>query len=72
MGRRVLRGHIWDYSVCLCPIKGTPDLNELMMALLALINKLDEKIIVHALDLQLNSRLSSVLSFLYFSALINV
>ena len=29
MGRRVLRRHIWGYSVCLCPIKGTPGLNEL-------------------------------------------
>ena len=30
MGRRVLRRHIWGYSVCLCPIKGTPGLNELI------------------------------------------
>ena len=29
MGRRVLRRHIWGYSVCLCPIKGTPGLNKL-------------------------------------------
>ena len=29
MGRRVLRRHIWGYSVCLCPIKGTPGLNEI-------------------------------------------
>ena len=29
MGRHVLRRHIWGYSVCLCPIKGTPGLNEL-------------------------------------------
>ena len=29
MGRRVLRRHIWGYSVCLCSIKGTPGLNEL-------------------------------------------
>ena len=29
MGRRLLRRHIWGYSVCLCPIKGTPGLNEL-------------------------------------------
>ena len=29
MGRRVLRRHIWGYSVCLCPIKGTPGLKEL-------------------------------------------
>ena len=29
MGRRVLRRHIWGYSVCLCPTKGTPGLNEL-------------------------------------------
>ena len=29
MGRRVLRRHIWSYAVCLCPIKGTPGLNEL-------------------------------------------
>ena len=29
MGRRVLRHHIWGYSVCLCPTKGTPGLNEL-------------------------------------------
>ena len=29
MGRRVLRRHTWGYSVCLCPIKGTPGLNEL-------------------------------------------
>ena len=29
MGRRVLRRHIWGYSVCLCPIKRTPVLNEL-------------------------------------------
>ena len=26
MGRRVLRRHIWGYSVCLCPIKGMPGL----------------------------------------------
>ena len=32
MGRRVLRRHIWGYSVCLCPIKGTPGLNELNQA----------------------------------------
>ena len=31
MGRRVLRRHIWGYSVCLCPIKGTPGLNELSL-----------------------------------------
>ena len=31
MGRRVLRRHIWGYSVCLCPIKGTPGLNELII-----------------------------------------
>ena len=30
MGRRVLQHHIWGYAVCLCPIKGTPGLNELM------------------------------------------
>ena len=29
MGRRVLRRHIWGYSVCLCPIKRTSGLNEL-------------------------------------------
>ena len=29
MGRRVLRRHIWGYSVCLFPIKGTPGLYEL-------------------------------------------
>ena len=29
MGRRILRRHIWGYSVCLCPIKGTPGLKEL-------------------------------------------
>ena len=29
MGRRVLRRPIWGYYVCLCPIKGTPGLNEL-------------------------------------------
>ena len=29
MGRRVLRRHIWGYSVCLCPIKGALGLNEL-------------------------------------------
>ena len=23
------RGHIWGYAVCLCPIKGTPGVNEL-------------------------------------------
>ena len=34
MGRRVLRRHIWDYSVCLCPIKGTPGLNELRWQML--------------------------------------
>ena len=28
-GTRVLRRHIWGYSVCLCPIKGTPGLSEL-------------------------------------------
>ena len=28
MGRRILRRLIWGYSVCLCPIKGTPGLNE--------------------------------------------
>ena len=31
MGRRVLLRHIWGYSVCLCPIKGTPGLNELIL-----------------------------------------
>ena len=31
MGRRVLRRHIWGYSVCLCPIKGTPGLNEIIV-----------------------------------------
>ena len=31
MGRRVLRLHIWGYTVCLCPIKGTPGLNELTL-----------------------------------------
>ena len=34
MGRRVLRRHILGYSVCLCPIKGKPDLNELSSACL--------------------------------------
>ena len=29
MGHRILRCHIWGYAVCLCPIKGTPGLNEL-------------------------------------------
>ena len=29
MGRRVLRRHIMGYTVCLCPTKGTPGLNEL-------------------------------------------
>ena len=33
MGRRVLRRLIWDYSVCLCPMKGTPGLNELILVL---------------------------------------
>ena len=33
MGRRVLRRHIWGYSVCLCPIKRTPGLNELIAML---------------------------------------
>ena len=31
MGRRILRRHIWGYSVCLCLMKGTPGLNELIM-----------------------------------------
>ena len=31
MGRRVLRRHIWGYSVCLCPIKGTPGLTHLIV-----------------------------------------
>ena len=31
MGRRVLRRHAWGYSICLCPIKGTTGLNELML-----------------------------------------
>ena len=26
----VLRRHIWGYTVCLCPTKGTPVLNELI------------------------------------------
>ena len=29
MGRRVMRRHIWSYSVCLYPIKGTTGLYEL-------------------------------------------
>ena len=29
MGRHVLRRHIWGYTVCLCPTKGMPGLNEL-------------------------------------------
>ena len=29
MGHRVLRSHIWGYSVCLGPIKRTPGLNEI-------------------------------------------
>ena len=29
MGRRVMRRHIWGYTVCLCLIKRTPGLNEL-------------------------------------------
>ena len=29
MGRRDLRRHFWGNDVCLCPIKGTPGLNEL-------------------------------------------
>ena len=33
MGRRVLRRHILGYPVCLCPIKGTPGLNELKWCL---------------------------------------
>ena len=33
MGRHVLQRHIWGYSVCLCPIKGTPGLNELIQSL---------------------------------------
>ena len=37
MGRRVLRRHIWGYAVCLCPIKGTPGLNELNNMFAALI-----------------------------------
>ena len=28
----VLRRHIWGYSVCPCPLKGTPGLNELSTA----------------------------------------
>ena len=32
MGRRILRRHIWGYVVCLCPIKGTPGLKELIEA----------------------------------------
>ena len=28
IGRGILRRHIWGYSVCLCPIKGTLGLNE--------------------------------------------
>ena len=31
MGRRILRRHIWGYSVCQCPTKGTPGLNKLNM-----------------------------------------
>ena len=30
MGRRVLRRHIWGYTVCPCPTKGSPGLNELL------------------------------------------
>ena len=30
MGRCVLRRHVWGYYVCLCPIKRTPGLNELI------------------------------------------
>ena len=32
MGRRVLQRHIWDCAACLCPIKRTPGLNELICA----------------------------------------
>ena len=38
MGRRVLRRHTWGYSVCLCPIKGTPGLNELRIIKVCLIS----------------------------------
>ena len=31
MGRRVPRRPIWGYAVCLCPIKGTPGLNEYIL-----------------------------------------
>ena len=31
------RRHIWGYSVCLCPIKGTPCLNELSLQYLSLV-----------------------------------
>ena len=30
MGRRVLRRHIWGYSVCLCPLKSSPGLYGLL------------------------------------------
>ena len=33
MGRRVLRRHIWGYTVCLCPTKGTRGLYELTFQL---------------------------------------
>ena len=32
MGRRVLWRHIWGNAVCICPIKGTPGLNELSLS----------------------------------------
>ena len=43
MGRRVLRRHIWGYSVCLCPIKGAPGLNELMHVCGNLPHKINKK-----------------------------
>ena len=39
MGRRVCRRHILGYSVCLCPIKRTSGLYELMNRVASLIFK---------------------------------
>ena len=59
MGRRVLRHHIWGYSVCLCPIKRMPDLYGLkglvvksIFSLIRLMKQVNEIFSLKKIDLE--------------------
>ena len=67
MGCRVLRLLIWGFTVCLCPTKGTPGLNESTLVIVVILesfthegNVIDSKDGIVVLNLEISFSLNEI------------